>query len=92
MILFLHQKDNCDLSQEISITAITIPGGDEPKSLKEALRHHLNGKNGMGRHSQSEMDQLHKMGTWVLVKRPADAIPISNIWVFIKKLTSMASS
>jgi hypothetical protein len=26
------------------------------------------------------------MGTWILVDKPEDAIPISNKWVFLKKL------
>jgi hypothetical protein len=61
----------------------SYPEGDEPKSLKQA------------RESpeweewecavRSEMDQLQKMGTWVLVEKPTDAVPITNRWVFTKK-------
>ena len=54
------------------------------QEAKKKLWHHLNGKEWEGA-VKSEMDQLHKMGTWILVKRPTDAIPISNRWVFIKK-------
>jgi hypothetical protein len=34
---------------------------------------------------QSELDQLEHMGTWRLVDKPHDAIPISNKFVFTKK-------
>ena len=32
-----------------------------------------------------ELGQLRKMGTWELVNKPDDAIPIANKWVLIKK-------
>jgi hypothetical protein len=34
---------------------------------------------------QIELAQLQEMGTWRLVDKPADAVPISNKWVFTKK-------
>ena len=34
---------------------------------------------------QAELDLLKEKGTWELVKKPPDAIPIANKWVFIKK-------
>ena len=34
---------------------------------------------------KTELDQLHKTGTWILVDEPKEAIPISNKWVFEKK-------
>ncbi len=34
---------------------------------------------------QAELDQLQQMGTWVLVDKPPDAVPIANKWVFTKK-------
>ena len=78
-----EEEDDCDLLQETFATAITIPGGDEPTCLKEAK---ASPEWEEWEHAvKSEMDQLHKMGTWILVKRPTDAIPISNRWVFIKK-------
>jgi hypothetical protein len=33
----------------------------------------------------AELQQLDRMGTWQLVDRPDDAIPIANKWVFAKK-------
>ena len=32
---------------------------------------------------QGELAQLNQMGTWRLVKKPPDAIPIANKWTFI---------
>jgi hypothetical protein len=34
---------------------------------------------------QSELAQLNQMGTWRLVEKPPNAIPIANKWTFIKK-------
>jgi hypothetical protein len=34
---------------------------------------------------QSELDQLKQKGTWRLVEKPMDAVPISNKWVLTKK-------
>jgi len=32
---------------------------------------------------QSELNQLHAMGTWELMDKPPDAVLIANKWVFI---------
>jgi len=32
-----------------------------------------------------ELNQLKDMGTWKLVEKPPDVIPITNKWVFAKK-------
>jgi hypothetical protein len=34
---------------------------------------------------QNELTQLQQMGTWRLVEKPPNAIPIANKWMFIKK-------
>jgi len=34
---------------------------------------------------KAELAQLHQMGTWRLVDKPPNAIPIANKWVFAKK-------
>jgi uncharacterized protein (DUF1919 family) len=34
---------------------------------------------------KAELEQLRDMGTWKLVNKPFDAIPIANKWLFIKK-------
>jgi hypothetical protein len=36
-----------------------------------------------------EMDQLNRRGTWELVPKPLDAIPITNKWVFTQKHNKM---
>ena len=34
---------------------------------------------------QVELKQLHEMGTWELVEKPPDVVPITNKWVFVRK-------
>jgi len=34
---------------------------------------------------QTELDQLKRMGTWRLIEKPPDVIPIGNKWVYVKK-------
>ena len=60
-----------------------IIAGDELTSLKDA-------KNSPNWPEweiaiQAELDLLKEKGTWKLVEKPPDAIPIANKWVFIKK-------
>jgi hypothetical protein len=72
-------------SEELSLVAnITVQSeGDEPKSLSEAKRSLewpewefvIN----------EELAQLLKKGTWRLVNKPMNAIPIMNQWVFMRK-------
>jgi len=33
----------------------------------------------------AELDQLKQMGTWALVEKPPDIVPIANKFVFAKK-------
>ena len=33
-----------------------------------------------------ELNQLNNMGTWKLVDKPKESLPISNKWIFLKKL------
>ena len=63
--------------------AVVQSEGDEPKSLKEALGspEWLKWEHAV----KEELDQLQKRGTWILTKKPANAIPINNKWVFTKK-------
>jgi Reverse transcriptase (RNA-dependent DNA polymerase) len=39
----------------------------------------------MGKAINSELEQLMCMGMWQLTAKPANALPIANKWVFIKK-------
>src|SRR6266702_1566094 len=57
--------------------------GDNPKSLDEAKKtsEWLEWEQAI----KTELDQLKRTKTWMLVKRTVDAIPIANKWVFTKK-------
>ena len=61
----------------------TIIAGDELKSLKEAKS--STDWPEWDSAIQTGLAQLQQMGTWRLVEKPPDAIPIANKWVFIKK-------
>jgi hypothetical protein len=62
-------------------------GGDEPRTLEEAK---WSPKWPEWEHAvQTELAQLREMGTWKLVNKPADAVPISNKWVFLKKFNKL---
>jgi hypothetical protein len=63
--------------------AETPVGGEDPKTLKEAKKSPDWPE--WERAVREELDQLQKMGTWLLVDAPDDVIPISNKWVFLKK-------
>ena len=78
---FPDEDNEMNLTSEEQIYAI-IPG-DEYTSLKDA-------KNSPDwpeweKAAQSELDQLTQMGTWKLVEKPPDAIPIANKWTFVRK-------
>ena len=63
--------------------AVALSGEDESRSLKEALRspEWPEWESAV----KEELNQLRERGTWILVKAPANAIPINNKWVFTKK-------
>lgn len=62
-------------------------GGDEPRSLKEAKQ---SPEWPEWEHAvQTVLAQLQEMGTWKLVDKPVDAVPISNKWVFLKKYNKL---
>jgi Reverse transcriptase (RNA-dependent DNA polymerase) len=60
-----------------------IIAGDELTSLKEA-------KNSLEclkweKTMQEQLNLLKEIGTWEMVQKPSEAVPIANKWVFIKK-------
>ena len=74
-----ENEDNFLTMEEV----YAIIAGDELTSLKDA-------KNSPDWPEweiamQAELDLLKEKGTWELVEKPPDAIPIANKWVFIKK-------
>ena len=69
-------------------TTAEIPlGSDEPKMIQEAQKspEWENWKKAI----QTELDQLQNMGTWELIERPTDAVPIANKWVLTKKFNKL---
>jgi transposase InsO family protein len=70
-----------------AIAAENSLGSDEPKNIHEAKR------SPEWTHWEEaikiELEQLEKMGTWELVDRPADAVPIANKWVLTKKFNKL---
>ena len=56
---------------------------DEPATLEEAKR--SGDWPEWQRAIQAELSQLHQMGTWHLVDRTHETIPIANKWVFQRK-------
>ena len=68
-------------SSEEELFAITA--GDELKSLKEAKS--SPDWQEWEKAIQIELTQLQQMGTWRLVKKLPDIIPLANKWVFLKK-------
>jgi hypothetical protein len=70
-----------DETEEINeIFTVNPLGGDDPKSLAEAKRSPEWDE--WEKAVTKELDQLTEMGVWKLVDKPADAILISNRWVF----------
>ena len=63
--------------------AFTIIPGDDCHSLKEV--HASPDWPEWERTIQTELEQLHRMGTWTLIEKPVGAVPIANKWVFTKK-------
>jgi hypothetical protein len=75
-----EEEDNTFLSME---EVYAIIAGDELMSLKDA-------KNSPDwpewqKAMKTELDLLTEKGTWELVQKPPDAVPISNKWIFVKK-------
>jgi hypothetical protein len=72
---------------EVAFTAneeiYAIIAGDEYTSLKDARNSPDWPEWEKAIHS--ELAQLNQMGTWRLVDKPANAIPIANKWTFVRK-------
>jgi hypothetical protein len=60
-----------------------VIAGDELNSLAEAKQSPdwPEWKKGMG----EEIKTLNEKGTWKLIEKPPDIVPISNKWTFIRK-------
>ena len=75
----IYETTNLTDEQVLAITA----AGDEPTMLKE-VRESPDWPE-WEKVIKAKLDQHQKMGTWILVDKLADTIPIANKWVFIKK-------
>ena len=86
---YLHNPfpDEDNDANEITFTSdeqlFAIIAGDKHTSLKDAR----NSPNWLEweKAIQSELAKLHQMGTWRLVEKLPNAIPIANKWTFLKK-------
>ncbi len=61
----------------------TVEIGDEFHSLKEA--HDSDDWPKWHKVIEAELGQLQKKGTWELVDKPMNVVPLSNKWVFMQK-------
>ena len=71
------------LTSEDQFANTAIIAGDELHSLAEAQRSPDWPE--WEKAIKSELNQLQEMGTWRMVDKPPDAIPIANKWTFVKK-------
>ena len=76
------EDDDIYTSDEQYVNSAIIPG-DELHSLAEARKSPDWPE--WEKAAESEYNQLLNMGTWKLVDKPSDAIPIANKWTFVKK-------
>ena len=79
---YSDEDDDIFTSDEQFANSAIIPG-DELHSLAEARRSPDWPE--WEKAAKSEYNQLLDMGTWKLVDKPLDAIPIANKWTFVKK-------
>jgi len=77
------EEDNDDGTLLSTEEVYAIIAGDELTSLKEAQNspEWPEWQQAMAK----ELELLKQMGTWKLVPKPPNTIPIANKWVFIKK-------
>ena len=78
----INEEGENESLQEINYT-FAIIAGDELTDLHDAKQSPswLEWHKAMG----EEIKLLTEMGTWELVNKPPDAVPIPNKWVFLKK-------
>jgi hypothetical protein len=80
---YYHLNDPYVDEYEEPNQSFAVGSSGEPESLEEAKRSPEWPE--WEKAIKIELDQLTNMGTWDLVNKPIDAVPISNKWVFIKK-------
>jgi hypothetical protein len=82
---YRHLHDPFSDDEVMSAEELTnlLEGDDDQPTLKQA-KHSLEWPE-WDKAIQSELAQLRQKGTWKLVEKPKNAIPISNKWVLTKK-------
>ena len=81
-----EEEDDINAADTEAVNAVeaeAMLSGDDPKSLDEAKK--TSEWPEWEQAIKTELNQLDRMKTWTLVKRPVDTIPITNKWVFTKK-------
>jgi hypothetical protein len=77
------EDETINVVADISDESFSITANDGAASLKDVRR--SNEWPEWEEAIKAELAQLHQMGTWRLVDKPPNAIPIVNKWVFAKK-------
>ncbi len=77
------EDEDINVVADISNETFSVAANDGVASLKEARKSDEWPE--WEKAIKAELTQLQKMGTWRLVKKPQNAIPIANKWVFAKK-------
>jgi hypothetical protein len=84
---YLHNPFPDEEENEIAYTSddqiFAIIAGDEFTSLEDARNSSEWPE--WEKAIQKELAQLNQMGTWRLVEKPCNAIPIANKWTFVRK-------
>ena len=78
-----EENETNEVTSSSNEEIFSIIAGDEHTSLKDAKKSADWPE--WDKAVQTELAQLQHMGTWRLVEKPADAIPIANKWTFIRK-------
>ena len=83
---YRHLNDPFSDEEAMSAEQLTnlLEGDDDDQPTLDQARRSLEWPE-WERAIQSELDQLKQKGTWRLVEKPMDAVPISNKWVLTKK-------
>jgi Reverse transcriptase (RNA-dependent DNA polymerase) len=80
---FPDEEEDTNLTTSSDEQQFAIIAGDELTNLEDAKKS-IDWPE-WEKAIQKELTQLHEMGTWRLVEKPKDAVPIANKWTFIKK-------
>ena len=80
---FPDEEEDINLETSSDEKQFAIIAGDELTNLEDAKK--SSDWPEWEKAIQKELAQLQEMGTWKLIDKPKDAVPIANKWTFIKK-------